>query len=235
MKRRSFVLGALASTFIGCTKTRTVVKSVHGGVECLELVPTEPDPALPLLVALHANGGAAEHWVDAFTKFPGRVRVILPRSFTPGGWFARSAPLDLANDQLAAEVEAAEKRLAIGLLALSPSRPIAVCGYAEGAMLSLVLARRVTMVLGAFSVAGACPRALLPKAAAAPVVAYHGGADDFLRIDAARVTIAAFKAAGGPAVLREYPGVAHDPSDAMHNDLNADIVKALEAGRSPTG
>ena len=38
----------------------------------------------------------------------------------------------------------------------------------------------------------------------------------------------AFKQQGNEAVLREYAGVRHTATDAMHEDLRADMQKALK-------
>lgn len=238
MNRRAFLAGAMTLPWAttGCASKRKPRPVTYGGVECLVLDFEKKASAPPFtVVAIHANGGAPEHWVDGFATFPGQARVVLPRSSTPQGWFSWPEPRDLASEKLAAAVTTAEDRLARALVALreADKLPLAVCGYAEGAMLSLVLAQRPSLVFGAFAVAGACPRTLYPKKAAAPVVAYHGGKDDVFRVEDAREAIAAYKTAGGSAVLREYAGVGHDPSDRMHKDLDDDIVKAGEAASRP--
>ncbi len=47
----------------------------------------------------------------------------------------------------------------------------------------------------------------------------------------ARDAVDAFQREGGEAVLREYAGVGHEPSDKMHADLWADMQKAIVSRR----
>lgn len=241
MNRRAFLLGA--TLLAACKKkepaaTRVATKTSHGAVSFLELTPPEPDPTLPLVVAVHANEGSPESWVEGFSRFPGRATILLPRAFLTlrdgaFSWFQWPLTNDIASNKLAMDVSSVEERLAAGIAARSGGKRVAVCGYTEGAMLALVLARRTDLVLGAYGIAAACPVPLFPKKPAAPIVAYHGTKDDVLALNAARETVKAFKAAGGEATLREYEGAGHSPTDQMHADLDADIVRALEAARSP--
>ncbi|MBX3231203.1 MAG: dienelactone hydrolase family protein [Labilithrix sp.] len=243
MNRRAFLSAGAALALGACKKKepavkRTVEHSSHATVDFLELVHPEPDPSLPLVVAIHANGGAPEHWVEGFSKFPGRARILLPRGYRRKNegyeWFEWPLTNDLASTKLAMDVSLAEERLAKAIAArVGQGGRVAVTGYTEGAILAFVLAKRKELVLGAFGIAGACPVPLYPKSNAAPIVAYHGTKDDVFAINAARATVAAYKTAGGEATLREY-AEGHSPSDKMHEDLDADIVKALEAARSPS-
>lgn len=234
--RREFLLGAaafgLGGLSVGCSKPRTPRSSVHAGVDFVELLPRRRDDSLPVIVAIHGRGGAPEHWVDGWTPFPGNASIVLPRGFDRHeegfSWCAWST--DMKSAKLAADLGAAEERLWKGIADLAGSRRVIVAGYTQGAILSFVMAaRHADAVVHAFPVAGACPEALLPRdrARAAPLTAYHGGADDTLAIQAARDAVDAFKREGCEAVLREYAGVGHEPSDKMHADLWADMQKAL--------
>lgn len=231
-KRREFLLGAAVLGWLGsaCSKPRRVVSSVHAGVEFKELIHKEPDESLPIVVAIHGLGGAPEHWVDGWTAFAGRARIVLPRGFERHeegfSWFPWTA--NMKDPKLAADVSAAEERLWKGIAELAGQRRVVVAGFTQGAILSLVMASRHPDIVGAFPVVGACPEALLPKARAAPVVAYHGTADEVLPIQVTRDAINAFKQQGNGAILREYPGVRHTATDAMHADLDADMQKALQ-------
>jgi phospholipase/carboxylesterase len=234
-RRREFLLGA-ASLFGGlvsaCGKPRTARSSVHAGVDFTELVPRKPDETLPLVVAIHGLGGAPEHWVAGWTPFPGNARIVLPRGFDRHeegfSWFPWSA--DMKSDKLAADVAAAEERLWKGVEALAGGRRVVVAGFTQGAILSFVMAaRHPDAIVHAFPVVGACPTALFPKARAAPLTAYHGTADDVLPIQVVRDAVDTLKRFGSEAQLREYAGVRHTATDAMHDDLRRDMQKALGA------
>jgi phospholipase/carboxylesterase len=235
-RRREFLLGAaavgLGGLGVACGKPRKVVSSVHAGVAFTELVHKEPDDTLPIVVAIHGLGGAPEHWIDGWMPFGGRARVVLPRGFDRHeegfSWFPWAT--NMKDAKLAADVGAAEERLWKGIMELAGSRRVVVAGYTQGAILSFVMAvRHPDMIVHAFPVVGACPDALLPKARAAPLTAYHGTADESLAIQVVRDAVDAFKRRGNHAVLREYAGVRHTSTDAMHVDLKADMQKALPA------
>jgi len=230
--RRGFVLGAFAGLISACGKPRTVRSAAHAGVDFVELVPRTPDASLPLVIAVHGRGGAPEHWVDGWMKFPGRAHFALPRGFDrhEGGfaWFPWST--DLKSDKLAADVAAAEARLWKGIAELAAGRKVLVAGYDQGALLSFVMAaRHADAIAHAFPVCGACPEALLPQSGArsAPVTAYQGTADDVFPLASTRASVEAFARDGRRATLREYPGVKHSPTDALHEDLWADMQSAL--------
>jgi predicted esterase len=232
MGRRGFVLGALAGLIGACSKPRTVRSAVHAGVDFVELVPRNPDPALPIVVAIHGRGGAPEHWVDGWMPFPGRAHFALPRGFDRHeegfAWFPWST--DAKSEKLAADAESAEARLWQGIAALAAGRKVIVAGYDQGAVLSFVMAaRHADAIAAAFPVCGMCPEALLPKsgARAARLVAYQGAADDVFPIASTRASVEGFTRAGGDARLREYAGVKHSPTDAMHKDLWADMQGVL--------
>jgi len=246
--RRAFLRGAASLGVLGlggvaaaCGKPRIVRDSSHGGVHFKELVPRKPDDTLPLVVAIHGLGGAPEHWVEGWMKFAGSATVALPRGFDKHedgfSWFAwddahLGEKSDMKSASLAAAVSAAEERLWKGIAALAGSRRVIVAGYTQGAILSFVMAaRHPDVVVSAFPVVGACPESLRPKdkSRAAPLVAYHGTADDVIPVQAARDSVDAFKRAGSDARLREYAGVRHTATDAMHADLDVDMQKALPA------
>ena len=230
--RRGFVLGAFAGLVGACNKPRTVRGSVHAGVDFVELAPRTPDPSLPIVIAIHGRGGAPEHWVDGWLAFPGRAHFALPRGFDRHeegfAWFPWST--DLKSAKLAADVEAAEARLWEGIAELARGRKVIGAGYDQGAILSFVMAaRHADAIARAFPVCGACPEALLPKGGArsAPLTAYQGTADDVFPIASTRASVEAFTREGADAKLREYPGVKHSPTDALHEDLWSDMKSAL--------
>lgn len=241
MKRRSFLGGSLLVATTGlataaCKKPpRRPIDATHAGVPFKELVHEQPDDSLPLIVAIHGNGGAPEHWVEPWSKFPGRARILLPQGeakLEEGyAWFPASK--DFANEKLAADVSSAEERLWKGIAALAGTRRLVVAGYAEGATLAYLLAlRHADVIAGAFPVAGAMPTRLYPREQgaerprSAPVTAFHGKLDEVIPVQAARDTIAAFTKAGLPATLKEYEGVRHRPSDELHADLDRAMIAA---------
>ncbi|MBS2012634.1 MAG: dienelactone hydrolase family protein [Deltaproteobacteria bacterium] len=241
MKRRAFLEGSLLVAATGlaasaCKKPpRKPIDATHGGIPFKELVHVEPDDALPIVVAIHGNGGAPEHWVEPWSKFPGRARIVLPQGFEKFeegyAWFAASK--DFASEKLAADVSSAEERLWKGIAALAGGKRIVVAGYAEGATLAYLLAlRHADAIAGAFPVAGALPTRLYPqekgqeKPKSAPVTAFHGKLDEVIPVQAARDTIAAFTKQGLRATLKEYEGVRHRPSDELHADLDTAMLAA---------
>ena len=218
MKRRDFLVGAALLAAAGCAPKRTVRPYSLYGVDFLELVHPQPDASLPPIIALPGHGSRPEDWAPPFAKFPGRGRILIARGLEKNGlaWFTGD-PADglvVAADRVAAAMGKG-----------------VVTGYAEGAMLALVLAaRHPNLTIHAFAVAGACPRSLLPAPGPRPpaaIVAYRGGKDPDLRADDVRSTIEAFQKAGADALLREYPEAGHDPSAKMHADLEADILASL--------
>jgi phospholipase/carboxylesterase len=238
-KRRDILFAAATLAFgrllaaCGKKSTRTARDANHGGVDFKVLVPNQGnDDKAPFLVAIPGNGGAPEHWVEPWSKFPGTAQIAIPRGFTKEGegyaWFPWNK--DMKDEKLAADVASAEAQLWKGIEALAAGRKLVIAGYAQGALLTYVMAaRHPDRIAGAFPVAGACPEKLLPKdkAKAAPIVAFHGSGDDVITLAADRTTIAAFKAEGNSAELREYAKVGHSPSDELHADLNSEILKAL--------
>lgn len=245
MSKRSFLKGLVTAGFGGlasaCSKPRTVKRGTFGDVPFVELVHKQPDPSLPIVVALHGQAGSPENWIDGFTKFPGRARIALPQGFYPMNkltelysWWKPEGPNDRPMDdpELAKLVTEAEERLWKGIAALAGTQRVIVCGYTQGAIMSYVLAaKHPETVVAGFALAGACPPSLHPKAKCAPMTAYHGTADDVIPLAVAKASIDAFKAFAPESKLREYAGVKHTANDPMHHDFNEDATKALEAGR----
>ena len=240
MNRRSFLEGSLvvaASGFTGlsvaaCKKPpRRPTDSTHAGIPFKELVHNEPDDSLPLVVAIHGNGGAPAHWVEPWSKFPSRARIVIPQGFTKFeegyAWFPASK--DFASEKLVADVSTAEEKLWEAIAELAAGKKLVVAGYAEGATLTYLMAlRHPDAIAGAFPVAGALPTRLYPggNSKSAPLTAFHGKQDDVVPIQAARDTIAAFTKAGLRATLKEYEKVGHRPSDELHAELDAAMIAA---------
>jgi predicted esterase len=60
----------------------------------------------------------------------------------------------------------------------------------------------------------------------------HGTSDEVVDIAFARSTVAAFRAQGGTAELREFPGVGHDMPAVVRDDLLAHI-QAVTGASAP--
>lgn len=219
-----------------CKKPKKVVTSTNAGVEFTQLVASEPDESLPLVVAIHGLGGAPEHWVDGFSHFPGRATIALPRGFERHEkgfrWFPWSTDFESAT--FAADIDSAEQRLWRGIADLAGKRRVVVTGFSEGGILTYRIAlRHADVVAGAFPVSGAIPPKLRPQARgkAAPIVAYHGTTDPIVPIEHDRATVTALSQLGYAATLREYAGVGHAPNDKMHDDVTADMVKVIASAK----
>lgn len=234
ISRRAFLLST-AALAASCARSRSISwprKTVHEGVEFLELFPNGADESSPLLFAIHGRGDRPDRWVDTWSAFPARAQIALPRAFTKLGdgfsWFDLHD--GMTDQELGAGVGAAEERLWKGVAKLAGARRFVVTGFSQGGMLSFALAaRHPSPIVKAFPVAGSCPGPLLPKnkAKTAPVLAFHGTFDDVIQFRYAREAVAAFKAEGNDAELVEYPGVGHSMPDAMRTRLWSEIARVL--------
>lgn len=209
-------------------------RTTHAGLEVIELFPNEASETSPLVVAIHGLGDRPEHWVEGWRGFPKKAQIVLPRAFTPYGdgfsWFPLRATL--TDDELARKVGESAERLWAGLSAIAAGRKVIVTGFSQGGMLSYTLAaRHADRISGAFPVSGFCPPALVPKdrAPAAPVLAFHGTADQVLPIQLDRDTVASFKANGSRIELREYADVGHTITPEMRRDWWAALTDAVSA------
>jgi phospholipase/carboxylesterase len=216
-------------------------RTSYDGVEVIELFTRGADASAPLVVAMHGLGDRPEAWVSTWRAFPARAHIALPRAFDPAGdgysWFPIRVG-DLNDPALASAVGAAEERLWRGLASLAGGRRPIVTGFSQGGILAFVLAaRRATRITHALPVAGFCPDALLPTGdAPARVTAFHGTEDAVIGVSSARRSVAAFRARGGAATLREFPGVVHAITEGMRGELWQAIADSLSDAnaRSPS-
>jgi phospholipase/carboxylesterase len=233
LSRRELLVGGLV--LAGCTRSRTPTwsrRSVHEGVEFVELFPHDASESSPLVVAIHGRGDTPDNWIEPWQNFPAAVQIALPHAPDRFGggftWFEYRE--GMTDEQFGAEVGAAEDRLWKGIAKLAGKRRILVTGFSQGGILSFAIAsRHADRVAAAFPVSGSCPGPLLPKnhARAAPIVAFHGTVDEVLNIKWGRGAVDAFKEQGNQAVMREYPGVGHTLTAQMKADVWAEIQKAL--------
>ncbi|MFT3769192.1 MAG: alpha/beta fold hydrolase [Minicystis sp.] len=199
---------------------------------------------LPLVVAIHGLGDRPESFVKVFSSLGARARLVVPYGepwregyswFTPGSLDDPPALADgtaRAADRLAAMIEA-----------ISRARPTAgkaiVTGFSQGGMLSFTLAVRHPEVVGAaFPVGGLIAPALVPAswpmaAAAPPIRAFHGAADERVPVTRARASVEKLRALGLDAKVTEYPGVGHMIPPLMRAELLAAIAEAVARAEQP--
>ena len=229
-----FALG-LARNLLGCAKAKSPSwprRATYEGVDFIELFPRDADETAPLIVAIHGMGDAPGNWIDAWKTFPEKAQIALPRAFTRYGegfsWFELHQ--GSTDEELGAEVGGSEEKLWRGIAKLAGARKVIVTGFSQGGMLTFAIAsRHADKVVYAFPMAGSCPGPLLPRnnARAAPLVAFHGTADDVLAFKWGKGAVEAFKAQGNQASMKEYPGVGHRLTPQMRADLWAEIQRVL--------
>src|SRR5579859_7630434 len=185
--RRALLVSSLALA-VGCRRreptgldaTRTQEQFALG-VRFVVLYLHGADESSPLLVAMHGRGASPEQFADLWRDFPDRVEIALPQAFDRfrDGWSWFDWPPGLGDDALAANIDAAERKLWEAIGEVSHGRTTFVTGFSQGGVLSYVLAARHGDALaGAFPVSGGAPMRLLSHdSPAAPVYALHGTAD----------------------------------------------------------
>lgn len=207
--------------------------------------PPAPGESLPLLIALHGLGDTPQLFFRAFgTDMPGRVRMIFAQGPITHGegysWFdIPEATNALVLGRFGEGVSQSGERVANLIDELvrehAPPSPPIVFGYSQGGILSFYLAaRHADKISAAVPIAGLLPRSLSEiDGVPAPTFAFHGALDARVPVEAARETVAAFRAAGGTAELREYSHLGHQVSLALVRDA---IRKLAElAGVGPPG
>ena len=80
------------------------------------------------------------------------------------------------------------------------------------------LLRRPELFAAAAPVCGAGDEAQARRARPTPVWAFHGARDDIIPLSGSQKMVAAFKAAGGEALLTVYPDVGHDSWEPAYAD-----------------
>ena len=213
--------------------------------EVVSGAPTADGESLPLLIGIHGLGDTPELFFRAFgTDMPVRARMIFPRAPLPHGngfsWFELpDRASDVARGDFSDGIEEAGERLAalIGELVRvhAPDTAPIVFGYSQGGMLSFYLAaRHAGEISAAVPIAAFLPPGLRSvKGRPAPTFAFHGALDELVPVESARQTVAALRAAGGVAELREYAHVGHSVTLALVRDAVRKIVEVEAAGRSP--
>jgi phospholipase/carboxylesterase len=208
------------------------VERVTGGAQASE--------ALPLVIAIHGLGDTPENFVELFSAFDQKARIVAPRAPDPwhGGssWYpyresrARKLPVIRARADLLASwiAELRKERASIG-------RTI-VTGFSQGGVMSFALAAYHPGLLeAALPVAGMLDAELPePVAIKSPlkVKAFHGTTDDMIGYAEGAASVERLKKAGRAATLVTYEGVGHHIPPAMERDLFAALREAVDAART---
>jgi phospholipase/carboxylesterase len=192
---------------------------------------------LPLVVALHGYGGSPENIAHIVDGLPVAVRLVAPHGALPAfsgwGWFSIDAPLGSAQN--GANVRTAADAVLTTVRRLTRTRPTCgrpiVLGFSQGAILSYALATMApTELAAAFPLAGLLPGSLWPDHAppqSAPIVAFHGDADERVPFASDQQTQQALIARGFAVELRTYPSVAHTIPPAMQSDLHRELERVI--------
>lgn len=237
--------GVLAVGLCLATTAHAQPKSL-AGVAYEELVRgAAPDQAMPLLIALHYSGGSAAESFDNYDQVVGPVRILVPLgaypkrrglSYFPIDYYQRSPTEQLriaraTSDRLALFVAAAA--------ALHHAQPV-VSGISQGGDLSLMLAvDHPELIKAAFPLAAVIPEGLTPGPSPSRgrrpcIVVMQGEDDPIVEVSRTRSRVAALSRSL-PIVLKTYPGLGHDISDAMKADYTVAIGAALRPGPESCG
>lgn len=199
----------------------------------------QPGERLPLLVALHGLGDSPENFIGLYTEMGLRVRVAAAAGLDRYGdgysWFPSRA--EVPTEQWVAGIRRAADAVVPAVRRLARENPTCglpiVSGFSQGGMLSYaIVARPDAGVFAALPLGGLLPRALFPVARPVggllpAVYAFHGTADARVPFAMDRAANDAFRDAGFPAELREYPGVGHTIPPAMQADLRRRLETLL--------
>ena len=194
---------------------------------------------LPLIVALHGRGGAPSEIIHLLDGFSVKARVIAPHGATRvgegWGWFESS--WKAMPDEMAPGIKAAADLVA--KLIADKTRTSATCGkaivvgFSQGGFLAYALAAREPAIIGAaLPISGYLPMTLTPSSLRRDrpgrVTAYHGDADEVIKLDYDRTTHERFVAAGFGGELQVYPGVKHQVTPQMVKDIHAQLAREIK-------
>ncbi len=189
-----------------------------------------------MVVAIHGLGATPENFAPLFENFPEATRILLPRGPMEHGegysWFAMAAGTDRT-----AQLREAAGRLAKFVEVVSGLRPTTgkpiVTGFSQGGMLSFALAlEHSESIGGAIPLAGMIPQSMLDELQPAKLprprmVALHGGADPIFGPEGIRRSVNALSAKGIKTELYVYPGVGHQVSNKMRDDIYIELAAMI--------
>lgn len=214
-----------------------------GGFDYIEVVlghEAHPDEEMPLVILLHGRGGRPripQGPVPADLA----LRLFIPRGPDPlqGGfnWLAtwtNSGKLELLSRSLAGRVDQLMPAIeAFSRLRPTRGKPI-VAGFSQGGILSFALATRYPeQFSAAIPIAGWLPPGMLPtekKAGASyPLIhAFHGQKDMTVPTEKGRMTVEALRSIGIAVEYTEVPGVGHDVSPEINQQVRREIALLVE-------
>jgi len=170
------ILSALLATSVARAQPAFVVtEGVLADVRFLETVTpgAKTSAPLPLVIALHPQGGSPADFLAFFGGLSGRARIILPAADEKNGrwsWYRGNS-----TDTGASGPRLAAKRLKPFLAQIIATRPTVgkpiVVGYSQGAIVALTMAVTESATLGTVvSISGRLPPLCFQKCAAQPPV-----------------------------------------------------------------
>jgi len=201
---------------------------------------TDPEQALPMVVAIHGLGDAPDNFRHLLDGFSEPCRVILPRGLDAvdvgWSWFPiRAADPDV--EALAEGIEQAADRIAEGIEELRRTRPTKgkpiITGFSQGGMLTFALAVHHPEVVGhAIAIGGWLPPPLMPEEAPTgrshpSIHALHGTADLAVAYEPTLLAVETLKERGFSVTLHSYEGVGHMINAEIQRDLFDQLSDAI--------
>lgn len=196
--------------------------------------------AAPLVVVLHGRGGTPGLASLAFAT--GALRILVPHGPHELAGGRAWSPLSVTSgrfDALAADLAASAALLDDVITAQLEEHPcvgpVVLAGYSQGGLTALALAARGTrsyaLVVGASWLPPALEPQIQPEAIAS-LRGAHGDADPIVPLPPTRSLYERLAARGIDAVLRVFPGVTHEASPAMQEQLSRWLGDAVARSRS---
>jgi phospholipase/carboxylesterase len=235
MAVRTTLLGLLVAAGAGCQGHVQFVEreELVEGTRFVQRFLVGADGNAPLIVGIHGRGGRPEAFGDEmFGDLREKVELALPQA-PKRRWFGWTWFDDWKDDEsFTRSVDLAEQQLWPGIAAIAHGRKVFVVGVSQGGILAFLLAlRHPEQVAYAFPISGFALRDFLPRqgASVAPVYAVHGTVDRTVPIALDEASVKALREVGAIADLREFPGVGHEITVAMREDVLAHLRAALHA------
>lgn len=199
------------------------------------------DDAKAICVVVHGRGQSQADMMASIVDrldVPG-VRFVLPKS-EAAGWYAARA-IDPLTDQTRAELADGIRQVADLIVQerqRAVGRPVLLCGFSQGACLSLELLMRHPGRADAACLLTGCrvgaPSDGLPTASLSnvPVYASCGDDDPWIPVDAYERMLATLTRSGARLRTDMFPGRPHQVSDTEIAVLSQ-MLTSLAGGRPP--
>jgi phospholipase/carboxylesterase len=197
---------------------------------------------LPLVIALHPQGGSPGDFLSFFGGLASKARIVAPSADEKNGlwsWYRGNS-----TDAGAPGPRRAAKRLKPFLAQLLAARRVAgrpiVVGYSQGAIVALTMAITESRSLGTVvAISGRLPPAMFTEARrAAPgpaVEAFHGTLDRAVPYAACKKSIAVLKTAGFAVNLTSYDESGHEITRDEAKQVWAALDRAIVAAGAADG